>query len=78
MPDPIQQARDSLSRCIQSPEFLDLFYQLFMNSSEDIRKKFEKTDFDRQKKMLQDSLFVMLVAWRESLQEGIELMKSRY
>jgi hemoglobin-like flavoprotein len=134
MPDPIQQARDSLSRCIQSPEFLDRFYELFMASSEDIRKKFEKTDFDRQKKMLQDSLFVMLVAagaksgfaykelsklaerhsrkqlaidpesydlwldcllkavaehdpeygpeldlsWRDALEEGIELMKSRY
>jgi hemoglobin-like flavoprotein len=62
MTDPIQQARDSLSRCIQSPEFLDRFYELFMDSSEDIRKRFEKTDFDRQKKMLQDSLFVMLVA----------------
>jgi hemoglobin-like flavoprotein len=134
MQDSIQQARDSLSRCIQSPEFLDRFYALFMASSEDIRRKFEKTDFDRQKKMLQDSLFVMLVAagaksgpaykeltkladrhsrgelgvdpswydawltcllkavsehdpeyrpeldgaWRESLRDGIEVMKSRY
>jgi hemoglobin-like flavoprotein len=62
MSDPIQQARDSLSRCIQSPEFLDRFYQLFMDSSADVREKFAKTDFDRQKKMLQDSLFVMLVS----------------
>jgi hemoglobin-like flavoprotein len=62
MQDRIQEARDSLSRCIQSPAFLDRFYELFIDSSADIRKKFEKTDFARQKKMLQDSLFVMLVA----------------
>jgi hemoglobin-like flavoprotein len=130
----IQEARDSLSRCIQDPAFLDRFYDLFMESSEDIRRKFEKTDFARQKKMLQDSLFVMLVAagtttglahkelskladrhsrqqlgiepawydswvrcllqavsehdpeyrpelddaWRESIRDGIELMKARY
>jgi hemoglobin-like flavoprotein len=134
MQDRIQEARDSLSRCIQAPAFLDRFYELFTGSSADIRKKFEKTDFARQKKMLQDSLFVMLVAagtttgfahkelskladrhsrqqlgidpgwydiwfrcllqavsehdpeyrpelddaWRESLREGVELMKSRY
>jgi hemoglobin-like flavoprotein len=134
MQDPIQEARDSLGRCIQSPAFLDRFYELFIDSSADIRKKFEKTDFARQKKMLQDSLFVMLVAagtrsgfaykelskladrhsrqqlgidpswydlwlrcllkavsehdpeyspeldgaWRESLRDGIELMKTRY
>jgi hemoglobin-like flavoprotein len=134
MQDGIQEARDSLSRCSQDPAFLGRFYQLFIDSSDDIRKKFEKTDFARQKKMLQDSLFVMLVAagtttgfaykelskladrhsrrqlaidpawydiwlrcllqavsehdpeyrpelddaWRESLRDGIELMKSRY
>ena len=134
MPDPIQEARDSLSRCTQAPAFLDRFYELFIDSSADIRKKFENTDFARQKKMLQDSLFVMLVAagatggmarkelvklaerhsrnqlaidpawydnwlrcllqavsendpeyrpelesaWRESLRESIDLMKSRY
>ena len=134
MPDRIQEARDSLSRCNQAPAFLDRFYELFIGSSADIRKKFESTDFERQKKMLKDSLFVMLVAagtksgfahkelskladrhsgqqlgvdpgwydiwlrcllqavsendpeyrpelddaWRESLRDGIELMKSRY
>jgi hemoglobin-like flavoprotein len=134
MEDRIQEARDSLGRCIQDPRFLDRFYRLFIDSSEDIRKKFENTDFVRQKKMLQDSLFVMLVAagatsgfaykelskladrhsrkqlgvdpawydiwlrcllqavsehdpeyrpelddaWRESLRDGIALMKARY
>jgi hemoglobin-like flavoprotein len=58
----IREARDSLGRCVKDPAFFDRFYELFMASSEEIRKKFENTDFDRQKKMLQDSLFLMLVA----------------
>lgn len=33
-----------------------------MASSEDIREKFEQTDFERQKKVLSDSLFLMLSA----------------
>jgi hemoglobin-like flavoprotein len=62
--DPLQvdQARDSLSRCVKDPRFLDRFYELLMASSDDIREKFETTDFERQMKVLQDSLFVMMVA----------------
>ncbi len=62
MPDHVEQARSSLSRCIRNPAFLDRFYELFVASSEEIRKKFADTDFDRQKKVLQDSLFVMMVS----------------
>lgn len=58
----VQKARDSLSRCNQRPEFLDRFYEAFTGSSPDIRKKFEHTDFDMQKKVLRDSLFLMLSA----------------
>lgn len=61
-PRVVQQARDSLSRCSRDPEFLDRFYQLFMDSSPDVREKFAQTDFDRQKKVLSDSLFLMLTA----------------
>jgi hemoglobin-like flavoprotein len=134
MSDAVQTARDSLGRCVKQPAFLDRFYDLFMASSGEIRKKFENTDFDRQKRMLQDSLFVMMTsagtssglafkelsrlsekhsrgqlnikpewydswiaclmkavsehdpdftpaiesAWRESLKDGIELLKSKY
>jgi hemoglobin-like flavoprotein len=51
-----------LSRCVQNGDFLDSFYNHFMASSEDIKSKFAQTDFDRQKKVLQDSLFLMMVA----------------
>jgi hemoglobin-like flavoprotein len=62
MQQQIQTARDSLSRCIQNPAFLDRFYDLFIESSPDIARKFANVDMARLKKVLQDSLFVMLVA----------------
>ena len=58
----VQVARDSLSRCSKDTGFLDRFYELFMGSSEDVREKFLETDFERQKKVLSDSLFLMLAA----------------
>ena len=61
-PQSVQKARDSLSRCNQRAEFLERFYELFVASSPDIRKKFENTDFEVQKKVLRDSLFLMLSA----------------
>lgn len=60
--NPVQVARDSLSRCTKDEKFLDRFYELFMASSEEIRTKFEQTDFERQKKVLSDSLFLILSA----------------
>jgi hemoglobin-like flavoprotein len=61
-PQQVDQARDSLSRCVKQTGFLDRFYELLMASSDEIKAKFETTDFDRQMKVLQDSLFVMMVA----------------
>lgn len=58
----VQIARDSLTRCGKKSGFLDRFYELFMGSSEEIRQKFSQTDFERQKKVLSDSLFLMLAA----------------
>ena len=55
-------ARDSFSRCSKDASFLNRFYELFMASSQDIREKFEQTDFERQKRILSDSLFLMLAA----------------
>jgi hemoglobin-like flavoprotein len=60
--DEIRQARDSLSRCVASPAFLDRFYELFMASSPEVAEKFASTDFARQKQVLEDSLYLMLSA----------------
>ena len=52
----------SLKRCLARPEFMLDFYGRFMASSDEIREKFAETDFDRQTRVLADSLWVMAVA----------------
>ncbi|HSF15739.1 MAG TPA: globin [Vicinamibacteria bacterium] len=61
-PDAIQRTRESLGRCVECETFLQRFYELFMASSPEVAELFSKTDFERQKRMLRDSLYVMLVA----------------
>lgn len=51
----------SLKRCLAQSDFLLHFYGLFMDSSEEVREKFKHTDFERQTKVLADSLWVMSV-----------------
>jgi hemoglobin-like flavoprotein len=51
----------SLKRCLAKPEFLLNFYGLFMDSSEEIRRKFANTDFQRQTQVLAESLWVISV-----------------
>ena len=46
----------SFNRCATNDEFIRSFYQRFLNSSEDIRRKFRFTDFQKQEKMLLGSL----------------------
>ena len=58
----IKEARDSLDRCTKDPRFMDRFYELFIDSSDLVAEKFSNTDFERQKKMLRDSLYLMLAS----------------
>jgi hemoglobin-like flavoprotein len=58
----LEQFEDSLRRCNADPDFLDRFYERFLRSSPKVRAKFVGTDFVRQKRMLQASLQLLLVA----------------
>jgi truncated hemoglobin YjbI len=60
--DAIQRTRESLGRCVECDTFLQRFYELFLASSPEVAELFRNTDFERQKKVLRDSLYVMLVA----------------
>ena len=60
--DAIQRTRDSLARSVECETFLERFYDLFVGSSPKIAKLFEKTDFERQRKVLKAALYEMLVA----------------
>lgn len=59
----------SLRRCLESEGFLKRFYEVFLDSSPEVRAKFEGTDFARQRRALRDSFFVMEVI-AESEPEG--------
>ncbi len=48
--------RKSLERCTQSSEFIPTFYDRFVASSPEVRRKFAHTDFAKQNKMLLRSL----------------------
>jgi len=71
MDDPIEVFRASLRRCLDSDDFLRHFYHLFLGSSEEVRQKFEHTDFERQSRVLADSLYLIAVA-AQSKQTGEE------
>lgn len=60
--DAIQRTRDSLGRCVDCKTFLQRFYEIFIGASPDIAELFRETDLERQKAVLRDSLYVMLVA----------------
>ena len=52
----------SLLRCEARWDFLDRFYERFLASSPEVREKFAKTDFVRQKRALRASLHHLLLA----------------
>jgi hemoglobin-like flavoprotein len=58
----IKTFEDSLRRCDTNPRFLDLFYERFLSSSPEVRAKFENTDFERQKRVLRASFYLILLA----------------
>ncbi len=53
---------ESLRRCNAAPNFLDVFYDKFLASSPEIRARFAKTDFVRQKRALRASFYLIITA----------------
>ena len=54
----------SYQRARQSDDLFDTFYDLFLNKSPDIPPMFAHTDFPHQKRMLRESILVMLAFFR--------------
>ena len=52
----------SLARCLAEQAFLTRFYDLFVESSPDIAEKFRDTDFERQRRAMGASLYVIVLA----------------
>lgn len=52
----------SLARCLVEDRFLTRFYELFVASSPEIAEKFSDTDFERQRRAMGASLYVIVLA----------------
>ena len=58
----IQVFDRSLRRCNANPGFLDLFYETFLSASPKVKERFANTDFERQKRLLHASFYLILLA----------------
>ena len=52
--------RASFDRCEATGSFAEQFYDVFLNSSAEIAPLFAKTDFEKQRKLLRASVYVMI------------------
>ncbi len=59
----IELFSDSYERCCAQSVFMDLFYQYFISSSDEIQAKFQITNMERQKRMMLSSLGLAMQAY---------------
>lgn len=69
-PEERQLLYSSLERCIEGGKFLDRFYELFVESSEEVREKFKHTDLEKQKHALKLSFYLLFMA-SEGKEDGL-------
>ena len=67
---------ESLDRCTDSNEFVSAFYERFVSSSEEVKRKFRNTDFKQQNQMLVRSLRLVAAA-TSGEQEGLQELRER-
>ena len=70
----------SYHRCMASEGFLDTFYQRFLAKSDEVAQKFRGTDFTRQKRMLRQSLLMMVMFNRDpqGVQQDLDQLAERH
>ena len=69
MTDAVAITKASYSRCLESPDFLGAFYKQFFSICPDARPLFSHTDFDRQTRLLQHAIG-LLIAFSHQPPEG--------
>jgi hemoglobin-like flavoprotein len=66
-PDPALRAAQSatfeasIGRCLASGDFIQAFYERFLSSSPEVARRFEHTDFAKQRTVLKNSLYSMAI-----------------
>lgn len=75
----VELFNDSLERCQGGP-FLERFYELFLASSDEVRKKFAGVDMRNQQRMLKVSLYMLMLASQKGVggEEYIEKVAQRH
>jgi hemoglobin-like flavoprotein len=59
--DTLAIVRESFGRCALDREFFNDFYDVFMNSSPEIRPMFSRTDMAKQKQLLREGIAYMIL-----------------
>lgn len=73
---------DSFHRCQAVPGFFDSLYQKLINSSDEVRAKFANTDFERQKRLVRTSFYLLMLSAQDKMNgpekylEGIAIRHS--
>ena len=57
---------DSLTRCTNNPRFLERFSAFFLASSDEVRHKFSTTDLRKQRRLVQASFYMVMLAADDS------------
>ena len=52
--------RHSFDRCETTGQFAEQFYEIFLNSSPEVERLFANTDFNKQRKLLRASVYVLV------------------
>ena len=58
--DKLHRVHASLNRCLVQDGFVDIFYDIFLESDDRIRQQFSQIDFEKQKKLLRKALLSAL------------------
>ncbi|MDH5655511.1 MAG: globin [Spirochaetia bacterium] len=67
MQEQLQKVTESFGQVSINPEFFNSFYEIFLNSSPEIKPLFSQTDFDKQKKLLKKGISYMILFAKETL-----------
>ncbi|UII25013.1 globin [Fulvivirga maritima] len=59
--DIVKKVKDSYGRCLKDGNLVETFYNLFLQSSDEVKAKFANTDFDQQFKLLRHGLNLMIL-----------------
>jgi len=51
--------KGSFERCDKSGAFSEIFYDIFLSKSDEVKEKFKNTDFAKQKKLLRTTVKIM-------------------